>query len=114
MPNQPRLVLGKAVPWYQGLVNFVAQILGSLLGAGLLCVTWLRLVFSLNSTAAERTARKARIPTSIPPFRTSSPKTFSFSFFVFFPGQIVPYVAVDGCSNWINAMFSFQIPGKPR
>jgi len=41
MPNQPRLVLGKAVPWYQGLVNFVAQILGSLLGAGLLCVTWL-------------------------------------------------------------------------
>jgi len=34
------LVLGKAVPWYQGLVNFVAQILGSLLGAGLLCAIY--------------------------------------------------------------------------
>jgi len=31
------LVLGGQVPWYQGLTNLVAQLLGSLLGAGLLC-----------------------------------------------------------------------------
>ncbi len=31
------LVLGGQVPWYQGLANLVAQLLGSLLGAGLLC-----------------------------------------------------------------------------
>lgn len=34
------LVLGKAVPWYQGLANFVAQIIGSLLGAALLCAIY--------------------------------------------------------------------------
>jgi len=31
------LVLGGAVPWYQGLGNFVAQMLGSVLGAIILC-----------------------------------------------------------------------------
>ncbi|OLQ03309.1 Aquaporin AQPAe.a [Symbiodinium microadriaticum] len=34
------LVLGKAVPWYQGLLNFVAQMIGSLLAGGLLCVIY--------------------------------------------------------------------------
>lgn len=31
------LVLGGAVPWYQGLFNFIAQMLGSILGAVILC-----------------------------------------------------------------------------
>lgn len=34
------LVLGSAVPWYQGLANFLAQIIGSLLGAALLCAIY--------------------------------------------------------------------------
>eukprot|EP00928_Gymnodinium_smaydae_P033925 TRINITY_DN24166_c0_g2_i1.p1 TRINITY_DN24166_c0_g2~~TRINITY_DN24166_c0_g2_i1.p1 ORF type:complete len:271 (+),score=38.85 TRINITY_DN24166_c0_g2_i1:59-871(+) len=32
------LVLGGAVPWYQGIANVLAQLLGSLLGAGILCI----------------------------------------------------------------------------
>lgn len=34
------LVLGGQVPWYQGLVNLIAQLIGSLLGAGLLCAVF--------------------------------------------------------------------------
>ncbi|CAJ1381738.1 unnamed protein product [Effrenium voratum] len=34
------LAIGGAVPWYQGVVNFVAQIVGSLLAAGLLCAIY--------------------------------------------------------------------------
>jgi len=32
------LVLGGQVPWYQGLANVVAQLMGSLVGAGILCI----------------------------------------------------------------------------
>mmetsp|Transcript_3773 Transcript_3773/g.4685 ORF Transcript_3773/g.4685 Transcript_3773/m.4685 type:complete len:270 (-) Transcript_3773:237-1046(-) len=34
------LVLGGQVPWYQGLANLVAQLVGSLMGAGLLCAVF--------------------------------------------------------------------------
>ena len=34
------LVLGGQVPWYQGLANLLAQLLGSLMGAGLLCAVF--------------------------------------------------------------------------
>mmetsp|Transcript_1839 Transcript_1839/g.4493 ORF Transcript_1839/g.4493 Transcript_1839/m.4493 type:complete len:858 (-) Transcript_1839:71-2644(-) len=34
------LVVGKAVPWYQGLLNFVGQMMGSLIGSGILCAIY--------------------------------------------------------------------------
>ncbi|OLQ06748.1 Aquaporin-1 [Symbiodinium microadriaticum] len=34
------LVLGSQVPWYQGLANLLAQLVGSLLGAVLLCAVF--------------------------------------------------------------------------
>lgn len=66
-----------------------------------------RLVFV--EFTAERTAERRF---QIPPKDQQSEDLKTFSFF--FPGQIVRYVAVDGFSSWINGMFSFQIPGKPR